>query len=132
MKNTLDNGNPRTQRGLGLISLLIVSALLVAAALVVIKCVPQVVEYWSVRKIVSTMASQGDLRGGTPADIRRSFDRRAVIDSVTVITGKDLEIAKNGDGYVVSFAYEGRVPLFANISLLFDFQGSSQDRGRGA
>ena len=122
----------RRQRGLGLLSLIMVSALLVAAALVVIKCVPALVEYWNIRKIISTMATQGDLRSGTPAEVRKSFDRRAVIDSVTVIAGKDLEIAKNSDGFVVSFSYEGRVPLFSIISLVFDFQGSSQDRSRGA
>ncbi|MDR3221790.1 MAG: DUF4845 domain-containing protein, partial [Candidatus Accumulibacter sp.] len=27
-----------------------------------------------------------------------------------------------------SFAYETRVPLFLNVSLLFDFQGSSRAR----
>ena len=83
----------RQQRGLGLISLFVVSVLVVAVALVVIKCVPTVIEYWNVRKIVSTMASQGDLRGGNPVEIRKSFDRRAVIDNVTVISGNDLEIA---------------------------------------
>jgi Domain of unknown function (DUF4845) len=119
------------QRGLSLIGLLIVSAMLIAAALVVMKCVPVVVEYWNVKKIVSTMAASGDLRGSAPVEIRRSFDRRAVIDNVTVITGKDLQIQKTGDGNIVTFQYESRVPLFSVVSLVFEFQGTSEDRARG-
>ena len=119
------------ERGLSLIGLLIISTLLIAAALVVIKTIPALTEFWNIKKIVSTMASQGDLRNpGGAADIRKSFDRRAIIDSVTDITGKDLTIQKVGDGYSVSFAYESRVKLFGNVSLLFEFQGTSEDRAR--
>jgi hypothetical protein len=120
----------KSQRGLTLISLLIVSVLLILAVIVVVKVVPALTEYWNIRKVVSVMASQGDLRT-SPADIRKSFDRRAIIDNITDITGKDLTIQKNGDGHAVSFKYEKRVHLFSNVSLLFDFEGSASDRARG-
>lgn len=113
------------QQGLTLISLLIASVLLVVVVLTIVKVVPAMVEYWNIRKVVSVMDASGDLRGATIPDIRKSFDRRAIIDDITAIAGKDLEITRQGDRYVVGFRYEKRVPLFANVSLLFDFQGSS-------
>jgi hypothetical protein len=117
------------QRGLTLISLLIVGIFLVLAFVGVAKVVPTLVEYWNVKKVLGVMASQGELRGATPPDVRKSFDRRAIIDDITAITGKDLEIRKNGDSLSVSFRYEKRVHLFHNVSLLFDFQGSTSGRG---
>jgi hypothetical protein len=39
---------------------------------------------------------------------------------------QDLEITKEGNEIVVSFAYEKRIPLFYNISVLIDFAGSSR------
>lgn len=117
------------QRGLTLISLLIVGIFLVLAFVGVAKVVPTLVEYWNVKKVLSVMASQGELRSTTAPDIRKAFDRRAVIDDITSITGKDLEIRKNGDLMAVAFRYEKRVHLFHNVSLLFDFQGSTSGRG---
>lgn len=132
MANLQRRAAGRRERGLSIIGLLIVSALLIGAALVVMKCVPALTEYWNIRKIVAQMASSGDLRGTQPAAIRSAFDRRAVIDSVESITSKDLEIRRVGEGYAVHFRYERRIPLFANVSLLFDFEGGSEDRARGS
>lgn len=117
------------QRGLTLISLLVVGFFLVFAFVGVAKVVPTLVEYWNVKKVLNVMANQGELRGSTPVDVRKSFDRRAIIDDITAITGKDLEIRKNGDAMTVAFRYEKRVHLFHNVSLLFDFQGSASGRG---
>ena len=35
------------------------------------------------------------------------------------------DISKDGNGVVISFGYERRIPLFYNISLVIDFEGSS-------
>lgn len=119
------------QRGLTIIGLMFMSVIFIAVALVVMKTVPALTEYWNIRKIVANMASSGDLRN-PPAEIRKSFDRRSIIDDVASIAGKDLEIRKVGDGYGVNFRYERRVPLFGNVWLLFDFEGGAEDRARGS
>ncbi len=62
----------------------------------------------------------------TAADVRRAFDRRATIDDITVITPADLEITKDGSDFVIAFAYQKKVPLFANVSVLIDFAGTSK------
>ncbi len=41
------------------------------------------------------------------------------------ITGQDLEVTKEGGELVISFAYTKKVPLFKNVSLVFDFEGAS-------
>lgn len=113
------------QRGLTLISLLILGIIAVLGFVGTAKVVPAMVEYWNISKVIRVMSSQGEMRNTTVPEIRKSFDRRAIIDDITAITGKDLEIKKLGDRYIVDFAYERRVHLFHNVSLLFDFKGSS-------
>jgi hypothetical protein len=72
------------------------------------------------------MTQSGELRGGAVADVRKAFDRRAAVDDITIISPADLEITKEGNEIVVSFAYEKRIKLFYNISVLIDFAGSSR------
>lgn len=114
----------RRQRGLSLIGLLIVGALIVFGALLAMKVVPSALEYNAIRSAVNKVASAG---GTTVRDYQVAFDRFAAVDDITSITGKDLVIEKRQDGHtVISFQYEKRIPLFGPASLVIDYQGSAQ------
>jgi hypothetical protein len=113
------------QKGLGFLGILIVLVLIVLGAIMGMKVVPAVIEYYTIKKAVTGITQSGELRNATVADVRKAFDRRADVDDFKSVTGKDLEITKEGSEIVVSFAYERRVHLFGPVSLLFDFQGSS-------
>jgi hypothetical protein len=63
---------------------------------------------------------------GTVAEIRKAFEARRSIDDFEAVTANDLEISKDGNEVVLSFAYPKRIPLFANVSVLIDFEGSSK------
>ena len=114
--------HPRRQRGLGLPGLLVYGVVIAVVALVGMKVFPTYMEYRAIVRAVEKSAADGT----TPADVARAFDRYAAIDDITSITGKDLQVAKNGDSVVASFAYEKRIPLVGSASLLLDYQGSSR------
>jgi hypothetical protein len=95
-------------------------------AIVGMKLVPAYIEYFTIKKAIASISSGGQLRTATVAEIRKAFDLRQVVDDFTAISGKDLEITKDGGEVVISFAYEKRVPLFYNVSVVIDFTGSSQ------
>lgn len=114
----------RRQRGLSLIGLLVVGALIVFAALLAMRVVPSALEYNAIRSAITKVASAG---GTTVRDYQVAFDRYAAIDDITTITGKDLVIEKRSDGHtVISFQYEKRIPLFGPASLVIDYRGSTQ------
>lgn len=114
----------RRQRGLSLIGLLVVGALIVFGALLAMKVVPSALEYNAIRSAITKVASSG---GATARDYQVAFDRYAAIDDITTITGKDLVIEKGQDGRtVISFQYEKRIPLFGPASLVIDYRGSAQ------
>jgi Domain of unknown function (DUF4845) len=115
----------RKQFGVSMIGVLFISIGLVLVAVGGMKVAPAYIEYMSVKKAVAGIVQGGEARG-TVADIRRAFDKRAQVDDINVISGKDLEISKEGNDVVVAFSYPKKIPLFGNVSIYFDFSGSSK------
>lgn len=113
------------QRGVSLSGLLMGSVILVLVALLGMKLFPDVTEYFQIVKAVKAVSNEAVQNGESVGDIRKSFDRRAQVDDIRTITGQDLEITKDGSQVIITFAYPKTIPLFANVSLLIDFEGSS-------
>jgi len=126
MTNHLKNyrADHKTQNGVTLMGLIVVSALLVVVALIGMKVVPAYMEFLSVKKVLSAM-KQEPLGEMSVKDIRQSFDKRASVAYISVVKGSDLIIEKNGTDTVVGVDYQVIKPLAGNISVLIDF--STQD-----
>jgi hypothetical protein len=112
------------QRGISLLGALAGMVLLALLALVGMKVFPAVVEFYSVKKTFATMEASGDTKG-TVSEIRRAFDRRALIDGVTVIAGADLDITKDSGETVVMAAWSVKVPIVSTVSLCIDFSATT-------
>lgn len=117
------NLNRNRQRGVGLSGLLFWSVILALLALLGMKLAPAYIDYFSILKAVKTVAMQAP--GKTVSEIRMDFSKQEQIGYFKDIKASELDISKNGNEVVVSFSYEKRIPLFLNINLLIDFQGSS-------
>jgi Domain of unknown function (DUF4845) len=89
------------QNGMSFIGLLIVAGFLGFFGILGAQAVPTVIEYQAIKKAAHKAANEG----ATPADVRRIFDRAQAIDDFNAVAGKDLDITKQGDKVVVSFAY---------------------------
>jgi len=115
-----------SQSGVSLSGLLIGAVILAVVALLGMKVGPEYMEYYQIITTIKKVsgASSGDV---TVAEVRKSFDNFANIDNIKALNGQDLEITKESGVVVISFAYERRVPLFHNVSLLLEFEGSSQN-----
>lgn len=117
------------QRGLTLTGMILWCIVIALVVITGMRVVPSATEYYKILKDVKAVA--GSSAGKTVPEIRKAFDRYADVDHVKDITSADLEISKDGNGVVISFSYEKRIPLFANVSLLIDYQGSSSGRDKG-
>jgi len=116
----------RRQRGLGFAGVLVLLIAIVFVAIIGMKLVPAYIEYFTIKKAVTSITQSGELRNATVADVRRAFSRHADVDDITAITANDLEVTKEGSEIVVGFAYQKKIPLFYNVSVLIDFVGSSK------
>ncbi len=113
------------QRGLSMIGFLFVAVVLIMVAMLAMKLVPAYIEFFSVKKILATMGQESDLRSKSNAEIRSAFARRANTGYVTVVKPEDLTIDRRGGTPVISADYEFRTKLFGNVSLVVDFNAST-------
>jgi len=120
--------SPNRQRGVGFIMLIFIFAVCGVVALLGMKLFPVYSQFFSVRSVISAMANSEEVKSGTVAEIRKSFDRRATISYVEVITGDDLEITKDAGETVVTATWQARVPLFTGYTLLVDLSASTADK----
>ena len=116
------------QSGVSLTGLILVLAVLGMAAVLALKLVPAYTEYSAIKDAIVRAKEAG----GTPREMQVAFDKNAGINSVTAIRGRDLTITRDGGEAQISFAYEKRVPLMGNVSLVIDYAGSTDPGGADA
>jgi Domain of unknown function (DUF4845) len=112
-----------SQSGVSLSGLIIWAFVIAIVAVLGMKVVPDVIEYWQVKEAIASISHDPKLSGIT--DVRNEFDRYANINSISSVQGKDLEITKEGTGFNVSVAYEKRIKMFGPVSLVIDFDTST-------
>ena len=112
----------RRQSGISMLGILFICIVIVLVAIGALKVIPTYMEFRSIK----TAALQAKDGGKTVNEIQRAFDRAATVNDITTISGKDLEITKEGNNIVVGFKYEKKVHLFYNVSLLIDYAANSE------
>jgi hypothetical protein len=113
------------QRGVSLLGLLLISAVLIAVVIIGFKLFPAYTEYLTINKVVNEIARNPEQRGSVK-EIQASFDRRAAIDNIKAVGGKDLDIGKQGDRVTIRATWSVKVPLFYNVSACLDFDAVGQ------
>ncbi|HQR57535.1 MAG TPA: DUF4845 domain-containing protein [Burkholderiaceae bacterium] len=116
----------RRQRGLSIIGLIFIGLIVVGLLALGFRTVPAVIEYIAIERAVQKIKNEGT----TVGEIRAAFDRHATIDDITSISSKDLDITKEGDQVVISYAYQKKIPVIDNVSLVIDFAGKTGDRAQ--
>ncbi len=116
----------KKQLGISLSGLLAVSFILIFVAALGMKLAPSYLEFFAIKKAVNAIASEK--RGGASvAEVRKSFDNRAMIDDINSIKGADLEVTKEGNDLVVVAAYRKEIPLLKGIGIYIEFRAASKE-----
>ena len=116
------------QRGIGFFTLLLLAILLGGVGLIGLKLFPDVTDYLTIVKDVKATAQDPSTKDLSIAEIRTAYSKRAEIDSIKSITPADLEITKEDGNVIITFAYSRKIPMFANASVVLDFEGSSEKK----
>jgi hypothetical protein len=116
------------QRGIGFFPLILIFAIAGAIVLLALKIVPAYLDYFAIKRIIAAMATSEEVKSGSVGEIKRSFERRMVVDYATAVTAEDLEVTKEGNETVVKAVWTQRIPLFTHYTLLIDFAVSTADK----
>ena len=112
------------QRGITLIGLLFWSVIVAFVALLAMRVLPTLNEYFTIQRAINKVAHEG---GSTVPEIRAAFEKQKDIEySISSISGKDLEITKENEKIVVKFAYDKEIELFEPVYLLIKYSGRSK------
>jgi hypothetical protein len=113
------------QRGIGFVGFIMIAAGIIFVAIVGMKLVPPYIHSAQISEIFKEIAADPMMRSATVKEIKDSYNKRANINYITDITAEDIEIEKS-EGYVgLSASYSVKIPLVANITLLLEFNPSS-------
>lgn len=110
-----------SQQGFTFLGLIVVGGLLAVIGVLVAQVVPTAIEFQAVSK-AATKAREGN----TVAEVRSLFDRAAAVDNITSISGKDIEVSKEGGKIVVKFAYQREIHLAGPAYLTLKYTGRSK------
>ena len=114
----------RRQRGITLFSLMFWAVFVGFLALLGIRVLPTLNEYFTVQRAVSKIATEGAM---TVADIRSAFEKQKDIEyAITSISGKDLVVTKENDKVVIRFAYEKEIEVISPVFILIKYEGHSK------
>ena len=114
------------QRGVTVVGMVFIAAGIVFFAIMGLKLVPAYIEYATIQNHLREMARAPDTRGASAPELMAAFNRRAQIDDISSVNGRDLEITREGADVVLSVAYGTRIKLVGNLSACIDFEATSQ------
>lgn len=114
--------SPRShQRGITFFGLLFNAALFAVIGVVGAQVVPTYIEYMAISK-----AADAARMGQTPLEARDLFDKAATINDIKSVTGKDIEVSKEGEKVVIKFAYQREIHLAGPAFLTLKYSGRSK------
>jgi hypothetical protein len=115
---------PAPRRGVTLIGLLAWAIVVGFVGYLLVRVVPTVTEFYTIQGVVDRIAASP---ANTVPEIRGAFDKQRQIDAtITSVLGKELDITKENNRVVISFAYEKEIELFGPVFLLIKYAGRSK------
>jgi hypothetical protein len=110
-----------SQRGVTFIGWVLLLTPVAILIYVVIRLTPIYLNYMSVTKALSQLASENKGETTSADALRNALDKHFQVGYVEKPTAKDIDIHREGSHWDVVADYEETAPLFGNVSLLIEF-----------
>jgi hypothetical protein len=111
----------KRQTGMTTLGLIILVSFVGLFAFAGIRLAPVYLNYMEIVGVVDGVRDEFDGTGASRTQIRSSIARRFDIESVGIITAKDVKVTKVDGGHEVAATYSHKAPFIANVSFLVDF-----------
>ncbi len=116
------------QKGITLWGVAIAGFFLVIAAMLTVKILPTVTEFYKVKKDIFAAVERAG-PSASKQELMRSFDKFADVDMLE-IDSSQLIFRKEGSRWTITADYEKRIHLFANAYLVLDYYATTGTRPR--
>lgn len=116
---------PVSQRGITFGGFVFGAFLLVVVGIFALRLIPSYMQDAQIKSIFNDISRDPEMQKASLREIRASFERRSAIDSIKAIKADDIELSSENGRPFLSASYSVKVPLFANASLVLDFNPTS-------
>ena len=114
------------QGGMTILGMLLMAAVVGFVGLIVMKLVPMYMESFKIDQALESLSQDSGILSDTKQEIRKKFIRRMDIEDVDRFTERNIRdymtIEKEGNYVSIAIEYQGRAPLFGNLTLVADFE----------
>jgi len=117
-------GTVRHQAGISTVGFIILALFIGVFAFGAIRLTPVYLNYMKVVGVIDGVFKEFDGQNPTRAAIRTSVLRRFDVESVSVITYRDVMITQVDGGFEVSAIYDHTSPFMGNISFTVHFDNT--------
>jgi len=115
------------QLGLTFGNILFGAFLLVIAGIFSLKVIPAYMQDAQIKNMFRAIVNDQNVQQTSETEIRNSFDKRASIDGLKSIKGGDIQISNENGRLVLSTSYSVKIPIGGNVSLLMEFNPTSEE-----
>lgn len=112
------------QKGITLMSFVIVLVVVGFFALVAMKLFPIYSEYNNLRGVMKEFSAQPNAASLSPAQVQAELDRRFNIAYVESVKKEHIKLQRTGTITQLNIAYEVRRPLFGNLDVVASFDNT--------
>lgn len=104
---------------LGMLLLLAVGGLLAYTAM---RVAPMYMEFWTIESTLKSVAEKARIEQFSNAEIRKSFDKILDVNTIDVVSSRDLRIDVGPEGTTLSTRYSKCVPFVDRLDLCGNFE----------
>lgn len=116
----------KRQRGMTMIGMLFVLAMLGTIVYAGIRILPLYLNYMKVARSMEATASEFKGDSVDQAALRRTLEKHWQIEDIDSVDAKDVEVSKDDGVTTLHVAYDDSAPYIANISLTVHFDKTSK------
>ena len=109
------------QAGMTTVGILIIGIFIGLFAFAAIRLTPVYLNYLKVAGVLNGVYAEFDGQNPSSAMIRKSVQRRFDVESVSVITSRDIKVYPDNSGFMVEAVYDHTSPFISNISFTVHF-----------
>lgn len=115
----------RYERGFGLTGFMFWGVVWILLAVLAMKVTPSLLDFYMTKKAIRSVASQA-APDASVAEMRRAYGKFAEIDRLE-LKPTELDISKKNGRPVIAFSYEKSIPIFGNVTLVIEYESSTED-----
>ena len=114
-------GNWRKQAGITTLGFLILASFIGVFAYAAIRLTPIYLNYVKVAGVVDGVQKEFDAQNANRAAIVKSISRRFDVESVSVLTARDVKVTASTAGFQIAAVYDHTSPFLGNVSFIVHF-----------